>query len=149
MRVQQKKWVKLVGALAFAAVALTGCTLGEDLEKEMTTKAERGEREAQYHLGMMYIEANGVNQSDRKGVFWLRKSAEQGYNEAQRNLGTIYEIGLATRKNFVEACKWYKLAADQGNSNALVEMKRLHHKMTHEEINQAARLAEAWRPKKF
>lgn len=146
---QQKKWLKLLCSLAFAAIALTGCTIGEDLKKEMTAKAERGDAESQFLLATMYMEANGVDQSDRKTVFWLKKAAEQDYSEAQRYLGGIYQYGVGTRVNYVEACKWYILAARKDNSNADVENKRLMEEMTPEQIELAKRLADAWRPKKF
>ena len=124
MRLRQKKWLKLVCACALVAVALTGCVAGKEQEKELTAKAERGDAQAQLNLAMMYFQSNGVDQSDRKGVFWLRKSAEQGLAAAQRNLGTVYEIGLATRKNLVEADKWYTLSARQDNADALIDMKK-------------------------
>lgn len=149
MYLQHKKWLKLACSVVFAAVALTGCIAGEELEREMTEKAEKGDPQAQLGLALMYFQSNGVDHSDRKGVFWLRKAAEQGYAEAQANLGDVYQIGLATRKNLVEADKWYTLAAKQEFGRGIRDMKTLERKMTPEQIEMAKTLARAWRPNKL
>ena len=49
---------------------------------------------AQYFLGLMYGEGQGVPQDYAEAVKWHRKAAEQGVAEAQYNLGITYGNGL-------------------------------------------------------
>ena len=38
----------------------------------------KGMRYAQYNLGWMYDEGQGVAQDDKQAVYWYRKAADQG-----------------------------------------------------------------------
>ncbi|WP_439830288.1 tetratricopeptide repeat protein, partial [Aeromonas veronii] len=49
--------------------------------------AEQGHAKAQYNLGVMYGNGQGVPQDDAQAVVWFRKAAEQGLAEAQYELG--------------------------------------------------------------
>lgn len=148
MRLSVKKWAKLACVMFFAAMALTACALGDDLEKEYTSKAKAGDSEAQYQLARLYFEANGVDQSDKKGEFWLRKSAEQGHSQAQADIGGMYATGLIVRMNVIEADKWFILASKQGHGPGTRYMKDLEETMTPEQIEKAKQLANDWTPKR-
>ncbi|HHF4078950.1 TPA: tetratricopeptide repeat protein [Haemophilus influenzae] len=80
--------------------------------------AEQGNAIAQFNLGLMYINGQGVKQDDFEAVKWFRKAAEQGYANAQINLGVMYKKGRGVKQDDVEAMKWYRQAAEQGNANA-------------------------------
>jgi TPR repeat protein len=41
--------------------------------------AELGEPKAQYFLGRMYLEGDGVPEDRANGATWLRKALEQGH----------------------------------------------------------------------
>src|SRR5262249_18768053 len=45
--------------------------------------AEGGDREAQYTMGSLYYNGQGVNASDETAASWFRKAAEQNYVPAQ------------------------------------------------------------------
>ena len=53
-------------------------------------EAHQGDREAQFHLGVMYEKGEGVTQSYKQALYWYEKAAKQGYVAAQFNLGVIY-----------------------------------------------------------
>jgi len=55
--------------------------------------AEQGHADAQYNLGVMYENGQGVRQDHAESVRWYRKAAEQGHAEPQYNLGVMYENG--------------------------------------------------------
>jgi TPR repeat protein len=55
--------------------------------------AEQGNADAQFDLGVMYDNGQGVPQDDKEAVVWLRKVAEQGPADAQYRLGLMYLIG--------------------------------------------------------
>jgi len=65
------------------------------MTRSKTTRAmaEQGYAGAQYDLGQMYAEGQGVPQDDAEAVTWYRRAAEQGYAPAQGNLGVMYDNG--------------------------------------------------------
>lgn len=75
--------------------------------------AEQGDAIAQFNLGIMYEDGQGVSQSDTEAVKWYRKAAEQGHAKAQYNLGNMYRDGRGVSQNDTEAAKWYRKAAEQ------------------------------------
>lgn len=51
--------------------------------------AEKGDPNAQYHLGKMYQLGQGVTQSDSVAKAWYRLAAASGHNIAQAKLETL------------------------------------------------------------
>jgi uncharacterized protein len=76
--------------------------------------ANQGYAAAQYDLGIMYDNGQGVPQNYAEAVKWYRLAADQGYADAQSDLGAMYEHGRGVPQNYAEAGKWYRKAADQG-----------------------------------
>jgi len=56
--------------------------------------AQEGNALAQYRLGGMYFEGQGVPQDYAQAASWLRKAADQGHARAQYSLGVMYHKGL-------------------------------------------------------
>ncbi len=77
---------------------------------------------AQFSLGVMYENGEGVPQDYKEAVKWYRKAAEQGYAKAQYHLGFILlmknSANEGVEQDGVEAVKWYRKAAEQGNAKA-------------------------------
>jgi hypothetical protein len=80
--------------------------------------AERGDASAQFVLGNMYENGEGVKQDYQQAMSWYRKAAELGNASAQSNLGTMYEHGEGAVKDLRQAMSWYLKAAMQGNAQA-------------------------------
>ena len=57
--------------------------------KEWTTLAEQGDADAQYNLGRLYSNGNGVLQDYKTAAKWYTLSAEQGTAKAQFLLGDM------------------------------------------------------------
>ena len=55
--------------------------------------AKQGDADAQYILGRMYENGQGVPQDDKEAVKWYQLAAEQGDAIAQANLGFMYDNG--------------------------------------------------------
>jgi len=55
--------------------------------------AEQGDTDAQYNLGQMYRQGQGVQQDNKTAVKWYTLAAEQGIANAQVNLGVMYRRG--------------------------------------------------------
>ena len=80
--------------------------------------AEKGDAPAQYNLGVLYLEGEGVPKSDKKAVYWTQKSADQGDVSAQYNLGLMYYDGKGVPQDYKKAEYWYQKAADLGYASA-------------------------------
>ena len=80
--------------------------------------AEQGHAGAQYSLGQMYDNGEGVPEDDVQALEWYRKAAEQGNAGAQYDLGRMYDNGEGVPKDAVQAVAWYRKAAEQGNAGA-------------------------------
>ncbi len=80
--------------------------------------ARQGEVIAQFNLGVMYANGQGIAQNDKHAVYCYQKAAEQGYAKAQNNFGWMYGKGRGLEQNYKQAVFWYRKAADQGNAIA-------------------------------
>jgi TPR repeat protein len=80
--------------------------------------AGQGNAKAQYNLGVMYANGQGVPQDYAEAMKWFRKAAAQGYAEAQFNLGVMYDNDRGVPQDYSEAVKWYRKAAAQGYAEA-------------------------------
>jgi hypothetical protein len=67
--------------------------------------AEQGNAKAQYNLGLMYVNGQGVPQDDKEAVKWFRLSAEQGNTKVQLILGALYDHGLGVPQDHKEAVR--------------------------------------------
>ena len=76
--------------------------------------AEKGDKESQFNLGMVYKIGFGKAKNFKKAFKWFKLAAEQGHAGAQFNLGLMYQRGYGVIQNYKEAEKWYKLAAQKG-----------------------------------
>ena len=88
--------------------------------------AEQGHAEAQFNLGAMYDEGQGVPQSYKEAAVWYRMAADQGHADAQFDLGAMYAQGLGMTKSDKEAAVWFRKAADQGNAGAQCNLGNLY-----------------------
>lgn len=95
-------------------LCLTG--RGEDRTlAELRLKAEKGDAEAQYSLGVIYDLGIGMPKSYAESGQWYLKAASQGLAEAQFQLGVRYfEFGKKAKENYTTAFTWFYKAATQG-----------------------------------
>ncbi len=77
-----------------------------------------GSLEAQYSLGVMYSNGEGINQDYKKAIEWFEKAASKDYSEAQYNLGVMYAKGEGVQKDFKKAIEWFEKAASKDYSEA-------------------------------
>ena len=84
----------------------------------LTPLAEQGNADAQYKLGGMYEQGQGVTKDEAEAVKWYRKAAEQNDAEAQCNLGLAYATGQGVARDEAEAVKWFRKAAEQNDALA-------------------------------
>ena len=106
--------------VALLSLGLAQAVLADDVSdfKETLQAAEQGNAEAQFSLGKMYYEGQGVRQDYAQTEQWFRKAAEQGYAKAQYNLGLMYVQGQGVRQDDTQAVQWFRKAAEQGHAKA-------------------------------
>jgi TPR repeat protein len=104
--------------LMIAVVVLVGCGKPKTELEATKEKADQGDAIAQFNLGQMYREGEGVEKDAKEAFKWYQKAADQGLAIAQFSLGLMYGNGLGVEQDFKEAVKWYHKAADQGDAGA-------------------------------
>ncbi len=114
--------------------------------------AAQGHAYAQYNLGGMYHEGQGVPRDYAEAVKWYRKAAKQGYAQAQHNVGVMYGEGTGVPQNNVQAHMWFTLAASrfppgEDHDKAVQDRDAVAVLMTPAQVAEAQRLAREWRPK--
>jgi len=82
--------------------------------REWEPLAVRGDRVAQFNLGLMYEKGRGISRDMNRAIIWYRRSASQGYADAQNNLGRIYFTGDGVKEDYKEALTLFHAAAEQG-----------------------------------
>ncbi|MFY9840072.1 MAG: tetratricopeptide repeat protein [Xanthobacteraceae bacterium] len=117
----------------------------------MRPLAKKGKAPAQFILGY----ANFINLNYPAAVKWYQRAAGQGYAEAQNTLGEMYLGGLGVQESTMQAYVWFSLAA--ANNDPLCDEETrddaAHNRdltavnMTTEQIAEARRLINEWKPK--
>ena len=87
--------------------------------KELLAVAEAGDAEAQYKLGVIYENGEGVEDNCMAAARWYKLSAEQGYAKAQFNLALLYKSGLGVTQNLQTAKHWMQQAANANMPEAI------------------------------
>jgi len=73
-------------------------------------------------------------------------AAEKGNAKAQFNLALMYYRGEDLPKDYVQAHMWAGLSASNGSREAAFLRNDLEKKMTSEQLREARRLAQKWKP---
>jgi TPR repeat protein len=107
-----------ISLLLLAVLSSASLLLGASNVDELRTKADAGDAAAQFNLGVMYANGEGVPKDSVEAVKWYLKAAEQGVSEAQCSLGMMYDTGEGVPRDSAEALRWYRKAADQGHAGA-------------------------------
>ncbi len=84
--------------------------------------AEKGDRAAQFYVGLLY-DMGTIGMMDKtEAVRWYRKAADQGYAPALYDMGVMCSKGEGIEKDLAAALEWYRKAADQGYAPALYNL---------------------------
>jgi TPR repeat protein len=59
----------------------------------------------------MYLNGEGVTQSDTKAFEWIHKAAIQGDMDAQNHLGVMFVTGQGISQSNMNAFEWFSTAA--------------------------------------
>jgi uncharacterized protein len=118
--------------------------------------AEQGFARAQFYLGDIYYRDNTELKNYAEAMKWYRRAADQGTAMAQHTLGIMYVKGQGVAVDYVQSYKWFSLAAsllpaggDTGyKSMATKARDAVAAKMTPEQIAEAQKQVDEWKPVK-
>jgi TPR repeat protein len=71
-----------------------------------------GDPDAQYHLGRMYLDGQGVGKDTKQGIRWLSLAANKGQYQAQAVLGVLLFKGQYAPRDAARGLMWLMLAHD-------------------------------------
>lgn len=80
--------------------------------------AEAGNADAQYFLGIMYLNGQGTEKNWPEAGKWFQASAEQGDVGAQYLFGEMNLKGMGLERDYRKAGTWFQKAAEQGYPDA-------------------------------
>jgi len=96
---------------------------------------------AQYYLGIMYANGQGVEKDLSAAGRWFKSAAEQGIPQAQFRLGEIYARGQGVTRDLGSAYAWFSVASQSGHSQAAAALTDTSGKLSPESLEAAKRLA--------
>jgi TPR repeat protein len=106
---------------------------------------------AEVPLGAFSDSSRGLTEDDAEVAEWLRGSAERGNAEAQFNLALMLAKGQGVPTDYVAAHMWAGLAATgsgaETREHAAGLRAEIAARMTPDELSEAERRAQGWRPK--
>ncbi len=95
--------------------------------------ADKGDTDAQFALGVMYYQGNGMMSDLGQAQKWIRKAAQKNHRQGQYNLGIMLANGQGSPVDLIEAYAWLKISADNGYSAAADAMTQLGEELSSDE----------------
>ncbi len=92
--------------------------------EEIRLAAEQGDAEAQYQLGLIYIEGKGVKKDLKAGAAWLQKAADQKHIEALKKLSWCYLYGKGVKQSLSHSLE---LSQKADGTKVKVDMNKFGH----------------------
>ncbi|MDR1804558.1 MAG: sel1 repeat family protein [Treponema sp.] len=90
----------------------------KETAERLQKAAEQGDADAQYKLGIFYVDGQGVPKDKAMAVEWFKKAAEQGNTEAQYKLGLLYFQPNDVLQDYAKAVEWFTKAVAKGHVEA-------------------------------
>lgn len=85
------------------------------MDFNLLQRAENGDAEAQYQLGMAYYNGEGVAKDDYRALDWFKKSAEANHAAANGMCGEFLRTGTATALDPQGAALYFTKGASLGD----------------------------------
>jgi len=135
--------------VALALVIALALPVWADSASDIRTLAEQGDAKAQFVLGTMYRDGQGVGKDPAETLRWWTRSAELGYVDAQFALGNIYSGGFGVPTDYVQSYMWFDITAAQTETVWLAPIAgsnrdALVNRMTAAELSKAKKMAADW-----
>lgn len=113
--------------------------------RPLRQQAEAGNADAQFNLGIAWINGSAGTVNYDQARYWWEKAAAQGQRIAQYNLGVLYDEGRGVSQDYRLAAQWYRKAAQQGFISAQYNLGNLYR--DGKGVPQNAYIARDWQEK--
>lgn len=112
----------------------------EDAAREFAVLAKSGDTHAEYYLGLLYEEGQGLEQDFLLARQWYLKAAAKADVDAAFSLGRLFSNGLGVAQDLPVAYMWFGRAARGGHYLGQQEQDKCAALMTPQQLEQAKRL---------
>lgn len=92
--------------------------------EEIRLAAEQGDAEAQYQLGLIYLEGKGVKKDMKTGAAWIQKAADQEHVGALKKLAWCYLYGRGVKQSLSHSLE---LSQKADGTNEKIDMNKFGH----------------------
>ena len=100
-----RNFIRIIACLLCSVIALENIpTLAASL-KELQKKAQKGNAQAQFELGMMYYDGNGTDKSDSEAFKWYKRAEGMDVAENASVWGMFILIGKNIARLTQNVCK--------------------------------------------
>lgn len=119
----------------------------EPVQESIESRAERGDVEAQFILGVKFSQGHGSAPDYAQAARWYLQAAEQSHALAQFNLGVMYAQGQGRPSDKAESMLWFDRAAHLGDPGAQYQIGVMHHcaSLEHHSVNASESRIEAYK----
>jgi TPR repeat protein len=93
---------------------------------EASEPAATGDADAQFLLGVLYANGEGVEMDHARALLWYARAAEQGHAGAQRNLARRFYFGEGVPQDYLTALAWFQRAAENGDAEAMASIGHMY-----------------------
>lgn len=107
-------------------------------------KAKKGNADAQYQLGILYLTGKGTLQDFSEASKWLAAAAEQNHPLAQYELGSLYQIGQGVEMDNEKSYTWFNLAAAAGIEQAVLARDKVMRSLSRAQLASAQKASREW-----
>ncbi len=109
--------------------------------------AESGNVKAMHNLAVLSAGRTAKVPDYNAAAQWFKSASEYGLADSQFNLAVLHESGLGVTQDVQAAYFWFALAARNGDTEALRRQNELERNMKPDELSEAKRKLDNWRPK--
>lgn len=85
-----------------------------DTYENLRPRAEKGDVEAQFQLGVIFEDGLGVAEDPEQAFYWFNQAAQSWHTHAMASLGDYYYGGFGVAQDYEQAAYWYTMAAQMG-----------------------------------
>lgn len=89
--------------------------------------AAKGDKAAQFNLGVIYEKSLGVHRDLTRAAWYYREAAGRGHVKAMLNIGYCYSQGHGVGQSYQEALYWMRKAADAGDATARLNLGTMYY----------------------
>lgn len=120
--------------------------------REWMPLAKQGDVGAQFAVGMVYLNGEGVPRDHKTAAKWFLLAAAQGSAGAQFNLGVMYAEGSGVPFDELRAAMWFDVVVKSGESsfeNAVKYRNRISNNISDDEFSKLEDLIRECEKKKY